>query len=217
MQLKNFKIFLLDIFNEANRLQKVDITGRVLTTNKYTDIQKISFIIAILGVLILKRGFSDNFAGYTISFLGIFIGLFTTIIISMYEKKDTVIENYLKKDQIDKNRIIKIRNYHLQFTALVSYSIIVALFVIVLLFLVMLSKRTQINIWDFRFVNPFTEFRWSYVLLFIQQCLICLHRFLVLYFLSMFFANTIFSVSSYFSFLLSEYKRIRLKDNQISH
>ncbi len=215
MQLKNFKIFLSDIFKEANRLQKRNIAGQVLTTRKYTDTQKISIILAILGVAILKHGFSDSFAGYTISFLGIFIGLFTTIIISMYEKKDAIIENYLKTDQVDKNRIIKIRNYLLQFTALVSYSIIVALFVIVLLFIVLLSKKTQINIWDFNFINPFKEFKWTYAFLLLQQLLICLHRFFVIYFLCMFFANTIFSVSSYFSFLISEYKRIRLKDNHI--
>lgn len=214
MQLKNFKIFLSDIFKEANRLQKRDIAGRILTTNRYTDIQKISFFIALFSVIILKHGFSDNFAGYIISFLGIFIGLFTTIIISMYEKKDALIENYLQKDQVDKNRILRIKNYLLQFTALVSYSIIIALFIIVLLLLVLLSNRTQINIWDFTFVNPFTEFKWLFIWLFIQQCLICIHRFFIVYFLCMFFANTIFSISSYFSFLISEYKQIRLKDKE---
>ncbi len=212
MQLKNFRIFLKDIISEADRLQRFNIAGQKLTDNKFTDSQKISFIIAVIGVLIFKYGFSNEFAGYVISFLGIFIGLFASVMLSLYDKKDKLIENYIDKDKQDKARIKKIKNLFLQFTALVSFSVIQGLFLIILLFVVLLSKRTQLSIYNYQLVTELKAIHWREVLLFFQQSFNFIHRLFVFYLLSRFFFITTFTVSSFFAFLINEYKRIKLSD-----
>lgn len=212
MQLKNFRIFLKDIISEADRLQRFNIAGQKLTDNKYTDSQKISFIIAVLGVSIFKYGFSNDFAGYVVSFLGIFIGLFASVMLSLYDKKDKLIENYIDKDKQDKARIKKIKNLFLQFTALVSFSVIQALFLIILLFVVLLSKRTQVSIYNYELVTNLKDIHWHEIVLFFQQTFNFIHRILVFYLLSRFFFITTFTISSFFAFLINEYKRIKLSD-----
>lgn len=212
MQLKTFRIFLKDIHSEAKRLQRFDIAGQKLTENKFTDSQKISFLIAIAGTLIVKSGFTNEFAGYVISFLGIFIGLFSSVMLSLYDKKDKLIENYINKDTKDKARIKKIRNFFLQFTALVSYSIIVSLIIIILLFLVLLSKRTQISLYKYELVTSIKDIHLCELKLFFQQLSNAVHRFVVIYLLSRMFFITTYTVSGFFSFLLDEYRRIKLTD-----
>lgn len=211
MQLQTFKIFISDIIVEAERLQRHDIAGKLLTSKKYTDSQKISFGISIFLLLILKNGFTDNFAAYSITFLGIFIGLFTTIVISLYERKELLFEAYQKNNQIDNSRLKKVRNYFIQFTGLISYSILIALFTTILLLLVLLFPETQENLWKYHFIKSIGELQLISLWIFLRNSLLILQRFVTVYLLCRFFLITLYAISSYFSFLISEYKRVKLK------
>jgi hypothetical protein len=197
-------------------LQKKDIYGNVTTTKRYTTTQIISFFTAIGCLFLLHNGFSDNFAGYVISFLGIFIGLFTAINISIYERKDNMLANYQQKDQVDKARFKKIKNFLLQFSGLISYSILIGLAVVVLLLLVLLFDHSKDDIQKLTFIRSITQLNIKSALLFIKGACILAHRFFVIFFLCLFFFNTLYAISIYFSFLQSEYKNIRLKDERVA-
>lgn len=215
MQLKNFSLFLKPIFREAERLQNHDLAGNKITKPKVTHTHLVSFFLGVAAALFLKRGFSDNFAGYTISFLGIFIGLFTTIIISLFEKKDQMISKYELSDQNEKLRLVKFKNYQLQFTALVSYSIVIALLIICLLFGVLLFSQSRADLRNYTFIANKDELSITSLWLFCKASLLYLHRFIVVYLLSRFLTTTLFSVASYFSFIISEYKRLRLTGKKV--
>lgn len=214
MQLKSFNFFLSEVLLQANDLQKRDISGRIISTSKYTDSQILSVGISFFLLYFLKKGFSDSFAGYIISFLGIFIGLFTTILISLYEKKDTLLTNYSKKTQLEKAKILRVRNYLIQFTALVSYSIIIALIIIVLLSLSLMLPLVSTDVASYHLVSSFQAITVHNMVDFGFVFLMYSYRFLTLYLLCRFFLITLYSVSSYFYFLLTEYKAIKIKELQ---
>jgi hypothetical protein len=208
MQLIHFKEFIGKVISEGNRLQKRDVNGKVLTTKKLSQTQLLSFALAIILLLVLKKGFTDNFAGYTISFLGIFIGLFTNIIISMYDKSKSLMIGYSEKDEIEKAKTKQIRNYLVQFTGLTSYSILLALVCIVLLLISLSNGALKNDIMSFSFINSFKEINFTSLKLFLGLMFLISYRFSVVYILSNFFIITIFSITSYFTFLLSEYKKL---------
>jgi hypothetical protein len=213
MQFKNFNRFVAEVIREGNRLQKHDITGKQLTRSRFTDTQVISIIIAIASLFILPKGFSSDFAGYTISFLGIFIGLFSSIVISMYDKRSNLFDNYKNQIATEKARIIIIKNYLIQFTGLTSYAIFLALILIGFLSLILLLDSFQSNIFQYRLVHSLNEINGKTLLNFLKASVLVIHRFFTTYLFCNFLMITLFSMTSYFSFLLSEYKSINTKND----
>lgn len=213
MQFQNFKIFIVKVISEGDRLQKHDINGVLLTKKRFTNMQKSAILFALLSLFLLPKGFSDSFAGYIISFLAIFIGLFTSIVISMYDRSSSLFEGYREKEQFDKVRALQIKNYLTQFTGLTSYSILLSLVVIILLSVALLDIGFQTNVFNFRVVQNINEINTRSIICFLKILGLLIHRFFIVYFLSNFFIITTFSTTSYFSFLLSEYKKLKIKND----
>lgn len=214
MQLANFKIFLSKVISEGNRLQRYDINGTLLTKKKFTQTQKIALIISMVSLCVLHKGFSNDFAGYIISFLGIFVGLFSSIVISMYDKRASLYENFREKDEIQQTVTLHTKNYVVQFTGLTSYAILIAIVLIILLSLVLLHEVFQIDVRKYYWISSVKELNLTTLINFGVATILYSHRFFVTYLLLNFFTITLYSISGYFSFLLSEYKRIKLKDDQ---
>jgi hypothetical protein len=210
MQLQSFKIFILDVINEAKRLRNKDITGKELTHKKFTHTTLLSISFSVASIFILKEGFSDNFAGYTIAFLGIFIGLFTTILISIEAKRDSMFKDFNSLTSVEQGRLLKVKNHFTQFSAIVSYSIIIALFVAFLLLITLAIKQTHQNIFNYHFAS-YNQWNFSAIVRFFWATGLIIYRAVVVYFLSSFFFNTLYSLSSYFSLLISENRRFKLK------
>jgi hypothetical protein len=210
MQWTEFKSFLGKILQEGRRLQKVNIAGKQTTTHRWSHTQLISFGLAIALCLLLPTGINDNFAEYAIAFLGIFVGLFTSVLISLYEKGQQLYVNFKEKSNLEKARINLLRNYLVQFTGLTAYSIILALLAVALLLGILLFPGQRLNIWTYRPITSWQTFNWRTVGNFIRLMGTVGFRFVVFSLLLNFFAVTLFALSSYFSFLLSEYKKIGL-------
>ena len=209
MQWDAFKTFISKILIEGNRLQKFDITGAQLTKKWFTDTQLFSLLASCLFVTLLPQGLTENFSEYAIAFLGIFVGLFTNIIISLYEKSKNIYVDYDKKNNNEKARIEVLRNYLVQFTGLTSYSIILALFAVILLLGVLLFPITRIDIRSFKFVQSFSEINIITISNFVKVFILIIFRYSIFYLLLNFFIITLFATSSYFSFLLSEYNNLK--------
>ncbi|MBL7884730.1 MAG: hypothetical protein JNL69_11720 [Bacteroidia bacterium] len=209
MELTTFKKYISKIVTEGNRLQKHNINGELVVKGKFTPTQYISFFIAALCIYFLPTGFSDSFAGYIISFLGIFVGLFVGIVISMFDKSKTLLEGFSDQDQPDKVRARQVRNYLVQFNGITSYAILLAIVIIILLSISLLNSKLQTNIWKFPVISSFKQITLESILRFFKIFAVILQRFFVIYFLLNFFVLTIFSITSYFSYLSSEYKKIK--------
>lgn len=217
MQFKPFKKYIKDVIKEGKRLQKRDLAGRVTTSKKYTHTQKAAFVIGVIGAFLLQPGFKENFAGYTISFLGIFIGLFTSINISLYEQRKFMIGNYNEQLDIDRVRSAKIKNFLIQFSGIISYAILLALILVVLLIPVLLFKQTNSDVSHYRFVRSFKEINIASTWAFIKASLLLIHRFFILNLLCNFFASTLYGITSYFSFLKSEYNGINVGEKSLTN
>lgn len=214
MEYKRLTNFIGLIFSEGNRLQKTSIKGTTLTTKRFTQTQVFSFCLSLTCLFLLPAGFGDNFAGYTISFLGIFIGLFTGIVVSLHDKSKSLLEGLSQIELTEKARRIKVKNYMLQFTGLTAYSIVLGLFVALLLSISLLTEVTQENIFRYSFVKNVSEIGVLQIINFIKVVLLAAHRFFTIYFLLNFFAITTYAISSYFYFLISDYKRMRISSGE---
>ena len=171
--------------------------------------QILAFLIGVIFVLLLPAGFSDNFAGFVMSFLGIFIGLFTSIIIAIHDRSSTLFEGYEEKDQLKKVNIKKVRNYLVQFTGLTSYAILIALLATILLSFVLLRDVFKTDIFIYSMVNSPEEINVESILCFLKVSGLILHRFFIVYLLTIFFSITIYATTSYFSYLLEEYSNLK--------
>lgn len=211
MQLKSFKLFIEKVVDEGNRLQKLDLNGHPTTSKKYTQMQRLSFIAAIVCEVILKIGFSDNFAIGMITFFGIFIGLFATIVISLENSSKNLLVDYHKKTIIEQARVKKNKNYLVQFTGLTSYSILIALILVGLLSMPLLNDGFKKNVFDFKLIS-FQNIDFPSIICFAKLVVIVVHRFFTVYLLLTFFIITIYSITSYFSYLQSEYQKMKIDD-----
>lgn len=207
MEFQNFKTFIVSVVQEGNRLQKRNINGETLTSRRFTNMQIVIIVVSAFALLIIPRGFTDNFAGFVISFLGIFIGLFTNIIIWMYDKSRSLFENYITKDEIEKVKVKQIKNYMVQFTGLTSYSILISILIIVLLLVTLATNSISVDINKYSLITDFKKLSFYNIVLFLKMSLILIYRFSIIYFLLLFFIITTFSTTSYFSFLMTEYKK----------
>jgi hypothetical protein len=212
MQLSDFKRYASKVVSEGDRLQRYDNTGKKIARWKFTDSQIFSGIVAAVAVWLLPCGFTDNFAGYVSGFLGIFVGLFTTVVMSMEEKSKTLYANWDKIEEIKKPKIEITRNYMVRFTGLTSYSILLALVVIVLLLLTLSGGVFSMDIGKYPLIHSFNEFDAAAFGRFVLVVIAVLHRFFTVYFLFNFFAITIFSTTSYFSRILSDYNDLKPPD-----
>jgi hypothetical protein len=214
MEFKRLKYFISKVLNEADKLEKMNIKGEVTTTKKYTQTQVFSFVISIATLFILRTGFSDNFAGFIITFLGIFIGLFASVVVSLHDKSKTLIEGLETMTALEKAQNVKLKNYMIQFTGLTAYSIVIGLFLALLLSIVLLADGTKSNIFQYSFIRNLNELNVRTVLNFCRVVILCIHRLLVVYLFLRFFTITIYAVSSYFSFLISDYRKLKIKQPQ---
>ncbi|HTB06141.1 MAG TPA: hypothetical protein VK806_04240 [Bacteroidia bacterium] len=203
-----FKIFVEKVIKEGNRLQKFNINGKPLTKSRFTTSQVIGFIIAVTSVFTLPSGFSKDFAGDIIVFLGIFIGLFASIIIAMFDSSKRMFEKFDTATEVEKTLIRQKRNYAVQFTGLTSYSILFALIVIGLLAITLLSEKFNTNIYNYEFITTLKTIDAHAFILFCKVAILMVIRFFIIYLLFSFFIITIFAITSYSTYLLSEYKRL---------
>lgn len=215
MQLSQFKSFLKNVISEGNRLQKVDITGTVSTKKTFTQTQILSIVLSVGAIYLIKTGFSDNFAGYVISFLSIFIGLFSSIVISLFDKSSSLSDKFFQEKAKEEShtanhdeiaRLKKIRNYLVQFTGLTSYAIFLAICIIVLLLLTLLHDFFKQDITTYSLIKKLSDLNKKTVFNFFKVFSLLSHRFLISYFLLNFFVINLYAVTSYFSYISSEYK-----------
>lgn len=210
MQYKSFKLFIKKVVIEGNDLQKKNVDGKLTTTKRFTTMQIIALVLAIVAIFFLDEGFTENFAGFVIGFLGIFIGLFASIVISTFDKRQSLFDTGEIISDVEKETLKKVKNYFIQFTGLTSYSILLAIAVIILLSLVLLHSIFRTDIFTFYLVDSISDINLKSIFIFFKVLFLILHRFLIVYFLVNFFTITIYSITSYFSFLQSEYKKMKL-------
>jgi hypothetical protein len=135
------------------------------------------------------------------------VGLFAGVVISLHDKSKDLLKGFEEKSQPEQAQIRRIKNYLFQFTGLAAYAIVLAIGIIILLVFNLLFESFHLDIWEYTFVKRFTV---ETFLCLVQIAALVVHRFLVLYWLVNFFVLTLFAISSYFSYLLNDYKNTEI-------
>jgi len=206
MELQNIKDHLAVLISEGHRWQYLTIKKQLPKPKFYfSAIQFIFLSIALLGSLLLSNGFPKDFIGYVMASLSIFIGLFMTLILAVFDKFQKLVVKNEPRTQRVKIFIVQRKNFFKQFTALTSYAILISIFSVFILSLSLLSGFFDFNVFSYEFISSFSELSCQVVLNFIKGSFIILYRIILIYFLLDFFLITIYALSSIYNYIMLAY------------
>lgn len=204
----NVKYYLCNLINQGHFWQHTDVNGNGQRPKFY--FLPFQWLMIILSVFItlyyLPKGFNDTFVGYIIASLSIFVGLFLTLILTVYDKFQKIdfsLARYKENDQIE---LIRLKNFFKQFTSLTTYSILLSIISILLLSFFILFKFSTKEITINIAINSTNDLKQL-----VKILILLFHRITTLYFLLDFVIITIYAITSIYSFIISEFDKIKLK------
>ncbi len=211
----NIRQNLCDLIKEAFFYQYAGIadTKEKLEKKKprlfFSKIQWLFILFSIGLNLFFTNGFSEDFTGYIISGLSLFVGLFFTFVIMIFDKFQCIdFSKYHYSFNKDNYPIgVRLKNYFKKVTVLSLYVIIISILLIILLSLTLLftdwlSLSTNL-------INFFSDIKQGEVF---HKIIVLVYRIIVFYFLFDFILITLYLVSSIYDFIISEYNKVKLKE-----
>lgn len=212
----SFKI-LKDLIKDAHKYQYADIadTEEQIEEKKpkayFTKTQWIILVLAVAANIVFREGYNTDFCGYVISGLSLFVGIFFTFIIALYDKfNDIDFSQFHITVSEDKCNIgIRLKNYFKKTTILSLYLILLSIICILLL-----SCTLLFDSFFNQNINPleiFDPFQVNSICCFVQAIAIFIYRSIVFYFLIDFVLITIYLISAIYDYIISEYNKVKLK------
>jgi len=173
--------------------------------------------ISIILCYLLNKGFNDAFVGYVISALSIFIGLFTNIIIVLYQKFLSVENEIVQYTQGEQSGLVKpndnrklnfkkTKDFIRQFTFVTGKNLLIATIVILASTFTLLFKdffSTDTN--TYRIIASLQDVQSENIQRCISYLLIQAFRIGIVYLLLDFFVLLLYSLGGLFAFLKGEY------------
>lgn len=209
----NFKEQLQALLNEAHKYQYADIsdTSEEVKQKKpkwyFTRIQWGLIAFSVLIALLMQRCFDKDFAGYVVSGLSLFAGLFFSFILMLLDKFQKIDFEPFKKDNNAELMPfgVRLKNYYKKATALSFYIIILSMVSICLLSLSLFNIKIGIS------SAPLGGSFIGVLLLLGKSLLTFLYKATTIYFLLDFLWITLYLVTSFYDYIFSEYDKIKLK------
>lgn len=216
----SFKAALKRLVYDAHIFQYAEVNSSTSSIEKnkpryyFTKIQWGLLIISIVIAITTRNGFGKEFAGYVVSALSLFAGLFFSFILMLIDKFQKIDFSPYKKDANAQLMPIGIRlkNYYKKATTLSFYIIVLTLLCILLLsaslievpfneiyqFLAKCIPISYIDIW---------ETLWRIASFIVKS----IYRGVSIYFLLDFLWITLYLLSSFFDYVGSEYDKVKLQ------
>lgn len=213
----NFRNNIRSLISDAHRFQYSEITDAKSASEKrkpilyFTKLQWFFILVSIILASFIQDGFSISFAGYIISGLSLFIGVFFTFLISLYEKFKNI--NFSKNNknvsEIKNISVVKQLNFFKKLSVLSLYSVLLSVLLILLLSLTLLfgqffSSEIDILVF-FSSLKCYSLYNISYTFL------LFFYRAITLYFLLNFVLVALFIISAYYDFIINEIDQQKLK------
>ena len=204
----NVKHYLCNLINQGHFWQYTDVNGRGKKPKFYfLPFQWFALFLSIyITIYFLPTGFNETFVGYIIASLSIFVGLFLTLILTVYDKFQKIDFSLAKFNDIDQIELVRIKNFFKQFTSLTTYSILLSISCILLLSFFILFKFSIKEITIDIVTNNSSDYKQL-----IKIFILLSHRIITLYFLLDFVMITIYAITSIYGFIISEFDKIKLK------
>lgn len=216
----SFRDALKRLVYDAHIFQYAEVNSSTSSIEKnkpryyFTKIQWGLLIISIVIAITTRNGFGKEFAGYVVSALSLFAGLFFSFILMLIDKFQKIdFSPYKKETNAQLMPIgIRLKNYYKKATTLSFYIIVLALLCILLLsaslievpfneiyqFLAKCIPISYIDIW---------ETLWRIASFIVKS----IYRGVSIYFLLDFLWITLYLLSSFFDYVGSEYDKVKLQ------
>jgi hypothetical protein len=213
--MNSIKINLFDLIKDAHLWEYKDIGDTEEETKKkkpklfFTKIQCFFVLVSIVSIFFTAKGFSADFAGYIISGLSLFVGVLFSFILTLFDKFKNIDFSEYKKEKNEEKYIIgvKLKRFFKKTTILTLYSAILSIICIILLAITLIVPKLNIEI-SYCFLIENIKNIPLYTLIKIFS--ITLYRCCLVYFLLDFILITVYIISSFYDYIISEINKIKL-------
>ena len=210
MKSLSIRHYIKKLICDGHKWQYCGINGNgVKPKYFFSSVQLLISCIAIIGAIFLKNGFNKDFIGYIIASLSIFIGLFLTLILTVFDKFQRIDFNKPHLTEQEEVSLIQTKNFFIQFTALTSYSILIALFCIVLLSASLLFNYFNQDITQYELAIKNINF--IKILNFSIVLSVFLYRIIIIYFLFDFLIIVVYALTSIYDFITLEIEKVKVR------
>lgn len=208
----NFNRLLLGLIKEAHKYQYAGIADTKDEVERkrprlfFTKQQWILIAFSSLVAYFMQGGFNDAFAGYVVSGLSLFAGLFFSFVLMMFDDFRGIDFERFRENARMKLIGIRLKNYYKKSTALSFYIILLSLLCILLLSVSLFDMKINLG----EVPSDFPVVTQAFVVL--KKVVGFLYRATTIYFLLDFLWITLYLIASFYDYVESEYDKIRLKD-----
>jgi len=209
----NFKDQLLALLKEAHKYQYVDISDTQEKEKQkkprwyFTRVQWGLIILSALIALLTQGSFDEDFAGYIVSGLSLFAGLFFSFILILLDNFQKIDFEPFKKE--NNARLmplgVRLKNYYKKATALSFYIILLSMLCICLLSLSLFDIKIGITSTFLGDSCMGKNLLWG------TSLLAFLYKTTTIYFLLDFLWITLYLITSFHDYISSEYDKVKLK------
>lgn len=216
----SFRESLKSLVSDAHLFQYVEVNSTASNIEKnrpryyFTKIQWGILMISVMVSIATVNGFGKDFAGYVVSALSLFAGLFFSFILMLIDKFQKIDFSPYKKDANAQLMPIGVRlkNYYKKATTLSFYIIVLALLCILLLSASLLSIPFH-EIYQFveKIISASYIDVWKTIWEISSFILKSIYRGVSIYFLLDFLWITLYLLSSFFDYVGSEYDKVKLQ------
>lgn len=203
----NILLILKESYVWRNRELLVPATGFIepkLNLINFIKNNSILFLLAILLSSLLYPYINEGFAGYLINSLAIFVGLFTSVLILVFDKYLNQKKEFENRRSINSNLSTdqkKLQNFSRQFVFIALEALLIAVSLIAFLLLPLVFKQNYlVNIVHYDFVE-LRCWNWSTLKIFFKNSLFFLSRAIIIFLLFKFIKYLFFIFGSLGSFL----------------
>lgn len=205
----SIKYYLSILITDGHLWQRKDLNGYEKRYYLFfSPIQLLILTFSVLCSILMYDGFDKDFISYIVTSLSIFVGLFFSIIISVFDKfSQTTLDS---KIVTETERIVSIQRklFAKQFTALISYAILLSLICIVLLSLSLFTKYFNCDIKAYYKLISIEKIRFiEMTQLLFKPFVTIIYRSTIIYFLLDFLLMVIYGLSSIYSFITLQYDK----------
>ena len=216
----SFREALKSLVSDAHLFQYAEVNSTTSNIEKnkpryyFTKIQWGILMISVVVSITTVDGFGKDFAGYVVSALSLFAGLFFSFILMLIDKFQKIDFSPYKKD-VNAQLMpigVRLKNYYKKATTLSFYIIVLALLCILLLsesllsipfheicqFVEKIISASYIDVW---------KIIWEISSFIVKS----IYRGVSIYFLLDFLWITLYLLSSFFDYIGSEYDEVKLQ------
>lgn len=216
----SFREALKSLVSDAHLFQYAEVNSTTSNIEKnkpryyFTKIQWGILMISVVVSITTVDGFGKDFAGYVVSALSLFAGLFFSFILMLIDKFQKINFSPYKKD-VNAQLMpigVRLKNYYKKATTLSFYIIVLALLCILLLSASLLSIPFH-EICQFveKIISASYIDVWKTIWEISSFIVKSIYRGVSIYFLLDFLWITLYLLSSFFDYVGSEYDKVKLQ------